>query len=701
MSFKKTFILIPFILFIFIAFGFQNSSEHKVIFEKAKFTMETKGDLKGAIKLFEEIIKKYPDEREYAAKSQLYIGLCYEKLGMKQAKQAQKAFQKVIDNYPEQAEVVKVANEKLTVLSRAESVIEKGDKELKIQQVWSGPGVDICGAPSPDGRYLTYVDWGTGNLAIRELTTGKTRQLTKEGTWKAPREFALNSRISPDGKMVAYSWYNPQETYDLRLVGIDGSAPKILYSDNAYEAYPQDWSSDGKHIATFLYKKDDGAHQIIWVSVEDGSTLVLKRSLKGHSTASCVRHSPDDRYIAYDDLVDEGSGNVDIYLTAIDGSGDIPLVEHPANDRLLGWVPGGEEILFLSNRTGTWDAYVVRIADGKTLGPPLPVKRDIGQITPMGITRNGSFYFNIHIRYFTTHIAPFDLGTGKIQGQSSKPLLGSNFAPEWSPNGEFLAYVTEQRKGGPGFYHRPLRILNLKTGKERELASELSVGEPRWSPDGRYILVPGYDNTKSQEKDYKGGFYQIDANDGQVTTLVELDLNWFDSVAEWSADGKSIFYTNQGRLLERDLESGEEKQLYNIKNLSQILDLSPDGQRLVSGDYDPEEETLSLLIMFIQQQKVRELVKIQKVSRREADARWTPDGKYVVFMKYDVDEKGSSFWRVSSEGGEPQKLWQSKIFGGDMSIHPNGKQIAYTIFGHEMEIWVMENFLPEEKTKKK
>jgi Tol biopolymer transport system component len=699
MSFKKTLILIAFISVILMAFGFQNSSEHKVLFEKAKFTMETKGDLKGAIKLFEEIIKKYPDEREYAAKSQLYIGLCYEKLGLKEA---QKAFQKVIDDYPDQAEVVKVANEKLSFILRAQSVVEKGDKELKIRQVWSGSGVDHCGAPSPDGRYLSYVDWGTGNLAIRELTTGKTRQLTKEGTWKAPREFALNSRISPDGKMVAYSWYNPQETYDLRLVGIDGSVPKILYSDNAYEAYPQDWSSDGKHIATFLYKKDDGAKQIIWVSVEDGSTRVLKRSVKGRSTASSLRHSPDDRYIAYDDLVDEGSGNVDIYLTAIDGSGDIPLIEHPANDRLLGWVPGGEEILFLSNRTGTWDAYVVRIADGKLLGSPIPVKRDIGQITPMGITQNGSFYFNLHTRYFATHIAPFDSETGKFQVQSSKPLLGSNFSPEWSPDGEFLAYVTEQRMTRGRLYHRPLRILNLKTGKERELASELTVREPRWSPDGRYILVPGYDITKSQEKDYNGGFYQIDVNDGLVTTLVELDLNWRDSIAEWSADGKSIFYTNQGQLLKRDLESGQEKQLYKITNSTRILDLSPDGQRLVFGDYDPDEETLSILIMSIQEQKVRELIKLQRVRRSGAHAaRWTPDGKYVVFMKYDVDEKGSSFWRISSEGGEPQKLWQSKKSGdGDLSIHPDGKQIAFTTFKDEIDIWVMENFLPEEKSHK-
>ena len=33
----------------------QNSSQHKVLFEKAKFTMETKGDLKGAIGLFEAV----------------------------------------------------------------------------------------------------------------------------------------------------------------------------------------------------------------------------------------------------------------------------------------------------------------------------------------------------------------------------------------------------------------------------------------------------------------------------------------------------------------------------------------------------------------------------------------------------------------------------------------------------------------------
>ena len=82
MNHKKTLLIVAFIGVLLTASGFQTSPEYKILFEKAKFTMETKGDLNGAINLFNDIIKKYPKEREYAAKSQLYIGLCYEKLGV-------------------------------------------------------------------------------------------------------------------------------------------------------------------------------------------------------------------------------------------------------------------------------------------------------------------------------------------------------------------------------------------------------------------------------------------------------------------------------------------------------------------------------------------------------------------------------------------------------------------------------------------
>ncbi|NOR34749.1 MAG: tetratricopeptide repeat protein, partial [Bacteroidales bacterium] len=148
MKTKLFLLLVFFLATIKPSLAFQEMQDHRVLFEKAKYTMETKADLEEAITLFELLINTYPDEKEYAAKAQYHIGLCYEKLGLNQA---QKAYQKVVENYPEQSEAVKLANEKLSLLLRAQTVIQKGDKEFKIRQIWAGSDVDDCGAPSPDG----------------------------------------------------------------------------------------------------------------------------------------------------------------------------------------------------------------------------------------------------------------------------------------------------------------------------------------------------------------------------------------------------------------------------------------------------------------------------------------------------------------------------------------------------------------------
>src|SRR4030043_1838340 len=131
MKHKRFLFLVALMAVIIIVSGFQDSPQYKILFEKAKFTMETKGDLNGAISLFNDIIKKYPKEREYAAKSQLYIGLCYERLGLEEA---QKAYRKVVNSYPEQTETVKQANEKLSLLLRAEAPAKS--TEITIRRVW-------------------------------------------------------------------------------------------------------------------------------------------------------------------------------------------------------------------------------------------------------------------------------------------------------------------------------------------------------------------------------------------------------------------------------------------------------------------------------------------------------------------------------------------------------------------------------------
>jgi len=305
-------------------------------------------------------------------------------------------------------------------------------------------------------------------------------------------------------------------------------------------------------------------------------------------------------------------------------------------------------------------------------------------------------------RRFTVEVAPIDLNTGTVQEQSVLTLLGSNYEAVWSPNGNYLAFINEQagnERGG--IYHRPLHIFHLKTGEERELASDYEVRFPRWSPDGNSVLITGYDKKKRDQKDYNGGVYKIDVQDGQVSELVQfppvqdflLDSWWNSSVADWSHDGNAIFYLNQGRIITRDLESGNEKQLYQNINLVRLLNLSPDGKRMVLGIENEAEGTSSILIMPISGGEPRELFKFQRLRGPRRVHAWTPDGKYLLFS--ENLKQGCVIWQISPDGGEPEKLWQSDKEYSSLSIHPDGQQIVFSTFEQAVEIWVMENFLTE------
>ena len=187
------------------------------------------------------------------------------------------------------------------------------------RQVWAGPDVNTLGAASPDGAYLTFQDQGSLDVAIRDLRTGQKRRLTKhDSVW----EFALLSVPSPEGKQVAYTWFKDR-SFDLRIVGLDGSEPRVLYRNPEVTwLYPTDWSPDGKNVLAIFSRKE--GNQIVLVSVVDGSVRVLKTSVS--DDLKRPRFSPDGRYIAYYSPQQPGSREHDIFLLALDGGRDIPLV---------------------------------------------------------------------------------------------------------------------------------------------------------------------------------------------------------------------------------------------------------------------------------------------------------------------------------------------------------------------------------------
>jgi len=353
------------VTFGFASLALQNGYD---LFQKALAKERAEGNLEEAIALYQKVIEESKDE-SLAAKAQLRIGICYEKLGLNKSKLAQDAFQKVISDYPGQRDVVKMAQEKLSNLVQAQTLVEQGDRGKNLRLVWEGPDVEVMGGPSPDGRYISYTDWNTGNLAVYEIATKKKRPLTGNKTWN--ESFPLYSRWSPDGKRVAYDWTDKSGKGELRIVRLDGSEPRVLL-DSRPGVIVSDWSPDGKYILALIFTEEDGC-LVSLVSVADGSISTIK---KREWREGNMRFSPDGKYIAFNFQSEKGFDS-DIYIFSIKEKTEAPLIENPANDFFLGWISNGKYLLFASDRTGTFDAWVLPIFDGKPQGEPQIVQRNI------------------------------------------------------------------------------------------------------------------------------------------------------------------------------------------------------------------------------------------------------------------------------------------------------------------------------------
>ncbi len=674
------------------------------LLQEGIFIEETVGDLDAAIEIYERIAASAEKNRTYAALAQYRLGMCYLKKGQKQ--DAAVAFRKLIDRFPMQTERVAQARVQLSALGKPISA-------MATRQVWA-PAYDLMGMPSPDGRYFSYVNWTKGNLALHDFKTGENRDLTDEGTWETPNQFCDVSIWSPDSQQIAYYWIDRGAGSQLRIVGIDGSESRILSSGPSemdHAPWPRAWSQDGKYILALLGKKDESLERghedhIVLVSVADGSVRTLKSLGERHTRNMSL--SPDSRYVAFDLELKEGSEKRDIYLLATDGSGEVPLVEHPADDWAPYWTPGGNGIVFVSDRSGSTGLWMLNVEDGKPMGTPTQIKETGDRFYPKGFTSNGSFYYGVGQPDSDVYVAALDFETGRVLTPPTKTALrfeGTNHAPIWSPDGKYLAYAS--RRSTQETY--VLVIRSVETGQERDLspkslgmAAAHAWGAPRWSPDGRSILVAGL--TKgAPSRNY--GLHLVDVQTGDFTTLVQDDaekehLGTSPRYPVFSNDGKQINYVRGQAIMTFDLNTRRESELYRANSGIYMLATSPDGKQLAFCE--SSEAVFPNVVMTIPASggEPLELLRVPEGKRFPwgVGISWTPDGRHVVVGRPGAPDEPDELWIIPATGGEPRKLNLGfKI--RKLSLHPDGRRIA---FGQRDagggDLWVMENFLPMDKS---
>jgi Tol biopolymer transport system component len=661
------------------------------LFQKALRLETNEGKWLEAITLYQAILKQSPEDRQLAAEAQFRIGLCFERLGNEKA---QNAYQAVIQDYGEQKDVVAKAKDRLSKLARPSEKPEEPEG-IRIKQVWKKPYTDSLGSISPDGRFLGYVHWGEGDLAIHDLVTGEDRILTHDAD--VNKGFAQEPEFSRNGKQIAYSWWNANHTYDLLVVDVDHPSPRRLYRQEGEHVYPATWLSDDELIFT----RDDQETkigQVCSLAIPSGAIRVLKAYER--RAWPQLSGSPDGKYVAIDFANETDKGNFDIDILTKDGSAEVPLIRHPANDRVLGWVPGRKEFLFTSDRSGTWDLWAIPVDNGKPSGPAKRIYTDIGAVRPVGFSQNGDCFVGFSRRNFNALLAPFDPGTGELKEKSAKDLLGSNYGIGWSPDGRSLSYI---KMGSNADNPMQLTIQDSIAGEERRLADNLMLTQsPCWSPDGNSLLAIGFEKS---DRAKSAGIYSVDVQTGQTTQILNL-LDYKNTITppgddafplsdvQWSLNGKSIFYLFfTDRLVKRDLATGEEKILFKHSRFERsVLARSPDGRNLLFAVRSPEDKKSHLYTIPAEGGNTKELCTAQEANNIGM-GMWSPDGKYIYFT--EVKDGGTSLWRIPAAGGTPQKTWQSKDRAEIFSFHPDGKQIAVAIYVMELEIRVIKNLVRE------
>jgi len=677
-----------------VASGQQQQAQK--LLSEAVYQEEIDGDLNKAIETYQIIIKRYPGDRKVVAEAYYHLGMCYEKLGRQDA---MKAYQEVISNYGDQKDIVAKARERISKLEQPVTKAEEPEG-IRIRQIWKSPYLDDLGTVSSDGLFRSYVDWGLGDVAIHNLITDEKKKLTDKACLGDTAYFALGTAISKNGKMIVSSWWRPHNTTDLILVDVENPLMNILYSKEGEEVYPAMWLSDKEFIATRLIP-NERTSQIVSFNIADKTLQVIKSFEKTQNIQLAC--SPDEKYIAYSYANDADNGNLDINLLQTNGENEIPFIKHPANDRVIGWVPERKEFLFISDRSGAWDLWAIAFKKGKPSGPEKRIYTDIGEVSPLGFTQEGNCYFGFVRRNFYSSISPFNPETGDIKVGSGKPLKGSNYGIRWSQNGQYLAYIKIEDKNPDN----PVQLLvqDLKTSEVQKVGDNtlLPLGA-RWSPDGNSILVVGAERSKLQTKGYKGGAFMINVKTGQTEKIFLLsdyeynvpeDDTYPLTGFEWSKDGKSFYYLFfKDRLVKHDLKTGEDKVLYKHSDFQpRVLRSSPDGKNLLFGLKYPGDEKSRLFIIPAEGGKEKEVCTAQEAKLFDM-ALWSPDGKYIFFSE-TKNATNTSLWSVPAEGGNPQKVWSSENLTEIFDIHPDGNQVAFSVRERATEVRVIENLVQE------
>ncbi len=292
---------------------------------------------------------------------------------------------------------------------------------------------------------------------------------------------------------------------------------------------------------------------LAWLIVSSGCLTEYQPDNNGIERSSLTTASgvAEKGRIVYVSYVDGWNG--EIYVMNDDGTEQVQLTDHEANDNDPVWSPDGRKIAFSSDRDDAVHVYVMN-ADGS----------------------------NVHRLTNSTDIHEVN--------------------PAWSPDGKWIVFGAVSTDG----YGTTLQVVNLVSGEIKELvgANYTTPSFPSWSPDSKFVWFSSW---KDQITVMRSDLYTVDIDSGEIkrVTNTGVDGGAYQNI-NVSPDGSRILFSSSPRypgsqildiqtldisnVFELDFSRYEE--LYpGLINESYKPDWSPDGNALVFSMETEESES--------------------------------------------------------------------------------------------------------------
>ncbi|NMB64765.1 MAG: DUF5050 domain-containing protein, partial [Spirochaetes bacterium] len=228
------------------------------------------------------------------------------------------------------------------------------------------------------------------------------------------------------------------------------------------------------------------------------------------------------------------SSDGDIYVMNEDGSNIVNLTQTADHESRPNWSPDGTKIYFIKYNAGVYDLYVMN-QDGSN-------QQKIYSAVSGGdynISPDGS---KIALRSWDgsdeeIYVINSD-GTG-LTIMTDNDLL-DDACPSWSPDGNWIAFVSNRDGGGSNYNVYVMSSLSGSIVYKLTSYNDVQFEVPQWSPDGTRIAFRRYGNFLLSNNHE---LFIIGTNGSNLTNISKNSSN--DYYPLWSPDGSKIAFASE------------------------------------------------------------------------------------------------------------------------------------------------------------